>query len=115
MSETPESIRDQVRERFAGIARDPATESLFPVGADSAKKLGYPSEQIDALPEDCTARFAGVGCPLSLGPVSEGATVLDVGAGSGLDSFLAASAVGRNGRVVGIDMTREMVELAQRL
>ena len=113
MNETPERIRGQVRERFSRIARDPSTESRFPVGAESAKKLGYPPEQVDALPAECTARFAGVGCPLSLGPLPEGATVLDVGAGSGLDSFLAARRVGSTGRVVGIDMTREMVELAE--
>lgn len=111
-NENPAAIRDMVRKRFAGIARDPESESRFPVGRESALALGYAADELDAFPADCVARFAGVGCPLSLGPIPEGSTVLDVGAGSGLDALLAGRRVGPSGHVFGIDMTTEMVDAA---
>jgi ubiquinone/menaquinone biosynthesis C-methylase UbiE len=61
-----------------------------------------------------TESFAGVGNPHSLGPVHPGETVLDLGSGAGLDSILTARQVGPSGRVIGIDMTPEMVEKARR-
>lgn len=112
MTETAEDIHTSVRERFGRLARDPASETRLPIGAASARRLGYDPREIDALPAACTARFAGVGCPLALGPVPAGGTVLDLGSGSGVDAFLAARRVGPRGKVVGLDVTPEMVEVA---
>jgi len=69
---------------------------------------------LDQAPAALTASFCGVGNPFSLGPVRPGETVLDVGSGAGLDLFVASLLVGERGRVCGIDLTGEMVKLAER-
>lgn len=104
-------IRAQVRARFGAIARDPRVERRFAIGRPSALALGYVPKELDALPAGVVDRFAGVGCPLALGPIPKGARVLDVGAGSGVDALLAAR---RGARVTGIDMTPEMLRAAPR-
>jgi SAM-dependent methyltransferase len=114
MGETHESIRAAVRGRFSTIAATPAQEKKFPVGPESAKNLGYDSEEIDRLPASVTESFAGVGNPLRLGEIRPGEIVLDLGSGSGLDCILAAARVGPSGRVFGVDLTEEMVEKARR-
>ena len=114
MTETHEGIRASVRGRFATIATTPEREEKFPVGPESAKNLGYDSEAVDRLPASVTESFAGVGNPLCLGDIRPGETVLDLGSGSGLDCFLAAALVGSSGRVVGVDLTEEMVEKARK-
>lgn len=106
-------IKQQVLSRFRRIAKEPSSEKKFPVGPESAKKLGYDCKEIDSLPLSVTESFAGVGCPLILGPINEGKTVLDIGSGAGLDSFLVSRRVGPEGRVIGVDMTPEMVEKAE--
>ncbi len=107
------TIRAQVRQRFATLAVDPASEQRFEIGRSSALKLGYDSVVLDALPVEAVERFAGVGNPLSLGQPLEGATVLDLGSGAGMDTMIAAQAVGPGGKVIGIDMTDEMIETAR--
>lgn len=105
-------IADKVRERFSRIATAPAREKRA-IGPGVAKDLGYDPAFIDQLPAAVTESFAGVGNPLSLGPVPPGETVLDLGSGAGLDSILAARLVGPSGRVIGVDMTVAMVEKAR--
>jgi SAM-dependent methyltransferase len=107
--DTHEEIRRQVRARFAAVVRDPGAERRFALGRSSALAVGYDAKELDALPAAAVERFAGVGCPLALGPLPRGARVLDLGAGSGVDSLLAAR---RGARVIGVDMTAEMVRLA---
>jgi arsenite methyltransferase len=114
MSETHEGIRASVRGRFSAIATTPEREEQFPVGPESAKNLGYDSEEIDRLPASVTESFAGVGNPLGLGEIRPGEIVLDLGSGAGLDCFLAAARVGPSGKVFGVDLTEEMVEKARR-
>jgi SAM-dependent methyltransferase len=113
MSESDEGIRAAVRGRFATIASTPGREKKFPVGPESAKNLGYDSEEIDHLPASVTESFSGVGNPLCLGEIRQGETVLDLGSGAGLDCILAAARVGSSGRVFGVDLTEEMVEKAR--
>src|SRR6516164_4774245 len=103
MHETTERIHAQVQERFGRIATAPEQEQRFPVGSESAKRLGYEPQQIDRLPRSVTESFCGVGCALALGEVHPGETVLDLGCGAGLDCFLAAQRVGYAGTVVGVD------------
>jgi SAM-dependent methyltransferase len=114
MSESHEGIRAAVRDRFAAIAATPEREKKFPIGPESVKNLGYEPESIDRLPRSVTESFAGVGNPLCLGDIRPGETVLDLGSGAGLDCFLAAALVGSSGRVVGVDLTQEMVEKARK-
>lgn len=107
-------IKQQIRERFANVARSPESEKKFPVGPGSAKRLGYNPDEIDRLPLEATESFSGVGNPLSLGPLNSGQTVLDLGCGAGLDCILAARRVGPAGKVIGVDATTEMLHKAKR-
>jgi SAM-dependent methyltransferase len=113
MRETTAGIQAQVRERFGRIAATPGREQRFPVGPESAKRLGYDPQEIDRLPRSVTESFCGVGNPLALGQVHPGETVLDVGCGAGLDCFLAARRVGPAGTVVGVDLTEKMIDKAR--
>ena len=107
-------VKQQIRERFAKVAQSPENEQASPVGPESAKVLGYDANEIDGLPVEVTESFSGVGNPLSLGKITPGQTVLDLGCGAGLDSILAARRVGQSGTVIGIDMTPEMLDKAKR-
>jgi SAM-dependent methyltransferase len=113
MSKSPDQIKAMIEERFVKVALDPTGERKFPVGPDSAKRLGYDAAEIDALPPQATESFAGVGNPLALGELRAGAVVLDLGCGAGMDSILASRRVGPKGRVIGVDMTGPMVQKAR--
>ncbi|MGB9977755.1 arsenite methyltransferase [Methanobacterium sp.] len=78
---------------------------------EQAKAAGYTIEDIKSIPEEAVF---GLGCgnPTALAELKEGETVLDLGSGGGIDVFLAANKVGRTGKVIGVDMTEEMVETA---
>jgi SAM-dependent methyltransferase len=106
-----EDIREEVQRRFGAIGREPGAERRFKLGRESALALGYDAKELDALPRAALDRFAGVGCPLSLGPIPARARVLDLGSGSGVDAVLAAR---RDARVVGVDMTADMLRVAAR-
>ncbi len=114
MHETEQDITVMVRQRFGRIARTPTEEKRFPVGPGSAKALGYDAREIDQLPPEVTESFAGVGNPLSLAELTPGQAVLDLGCGAGLDTILAARRVGPTGKVVGVDMTGEMIGKTRR-
>lgn len=114
MKDTPADIERAVKDRFAALARNPGEEKRFPVGPDSAKRLGYTADDIDALPRAATESFAGVGNPFSLGELRPGQMILDLGCGAGMDSLLAARQVRPDGRVIGVDMVEEMLAKAQR-
>lgn len=113
MIENTKEIRDKIRHRFVKVAHLPHDKHPFAIGPNSAKKLGYNSAEIDVLPATVTESFAGVGNPLALGELRAGDTVLDFGCGAGMDSILAARRVGPTGRVIGVDVTAEMVEKAR--
>jgi SAM-dependent methyltransferase len=110
----PDDIKAEIVERFTRIARKPQDEHNFPVGPNSAKALGYESSVIDELAASITESFSGVGNPLGLGMLRHGEAVLDVGCGAGLDSILAARAVEPTGKVVGVDITKPMIEKAKK-
>jgi SAM-dependent methyltransferase len=113
MPEEREAIVASVHERFARLAQSPECETTFPVGPESAKRLGYAASAIDALPRSATESFAGVGNPFSVGELRPGDTILDLGCGAGMDSLIAAQRVGPTGRVIGVDMVPEMVVKAR--
>ena len=103
-------LREVIQAVYAEVAGDPKKGYHFHTGPTYAiDYLGYTADLRD-LPDSITGPFAGVGAPLSLGAPCPGEIVLDIGAGSGLDTFLAAKAVGATGRVIAVDMTPAMLE-----
>jgi arsenite methyltransferase len=110
-----DDLRSRVREVYRQVAHQPEGEFHFEMGRPLAERLGYPPEQLDRVPKGAIASFAGVGYHLHLADLVPGESVLDLGSGSGMDSFLAALRVGDTGRVVGIDMTEEQRTKAERL
>ena len=113
-------IKEIVKEGYAKIAKQ-GRSCCGPTGSccggpdlvqDISKRIGYSDKELRAVPEGANL---GLGCgnPLALASIREGETVLDLGSGAGFDCFLAAAEVGKNGRVIGVDMTSEMVEKAR--
>jgi arsenite methyltransferase len=103
-------LRAAIQLVYSHVVADPKKPYHFLTGATYAvDRLGYSAADVGDLPDSVTAPFAGVGAPLSLGAPERGDTVLDIGAGSGLDTFLAAKAVGAHGHVIAVDMTPAMV------
>ena len=104
-------LREEIQKVYSEVVRDPKKGYHFHTGPEyAADLLGYSREALAELPDSVTAPFAGVGNPLSIGLPGPGETVVDIGAGSGMDTFLAAKAVGKSGRVIAVDMTDAMLE-----
>jgi len=107
------ALRDEVRKKYREVATDPYGTYHFHTGRPLAARLGYEAAIVDALPDAAVESFAGVANPLSLRPLLKGERVVDVGSGAGFDCFVAAHHVGPSGRVVGVDMTGEMLSKAR--
>lgn len=108
-----EELRAQVRATYDQVAREPNGEFHFHRGPDYATEyLLYDRAELASLPDECTARFAGVGNPHRIGSIERGETVLDHACGAGVDLLLAAQKVGPEGRAIGVDMTSAMRECA---
>jgi len=108
-------LERRVKEMYREVAEEPFKEFHFETGRTLAERLGYPSEELDAIPAEAIDSFAGVGYYFELARITPGETVVDLGSGSGTDSFLAARQTGESGRVVGIDMTSAQLAKARRL
>ncbi len=108
------ALRDEIRATYRDVARDPGGEYQFATGRALAERLGYPPEWLDAVAPEALARFAGVGHFLDLAGIEPGATVLDLGSGSGTDAGIAAFLAGPDGSVVGVDMTDAQLVGARR-
>jgi arsenite methyltransferase len=112
-----EAVRESVRRSYGKIASENgsccAPSCCSGVVGSSAARLGYSAEDTQTVPEGANL---GLGCgnPLAIASLCPGQTVLDLGSGAGFDCFLAAKAVGPSGRVIGVDMTPEMLAKARR-
>lgn len=113
-----ENIRRVVRDRYAKVARSDKSccsgasscgSNAANVSEDISRRIGYSEEEMGAVPEGANM---GLGCgnPVALASLKKGETVLDLGSGGGFDCFLAAKRVGENGKVIGVDMTPEMLD-----
>ncbi len=115
-----EETKKIVREGYAKVAAQKSSccgpvsscGSTADASNNISKKIGYTDEELKAVPEGANL---GLGCgnPVAIASLKEGETVLDLGSGPGFDCFLAAEKVGENGKVIGVDMTPEMLEKAR--
>jgi arsenite methyltransferase len=103
-------LRKEVRIKYRQVADEPGGVFHFHTGRAHAIRLGYPKALIDQLPDEACEAFAGMANPFYWELPRPGERVVDLGSGGGMDSFLAALCVGNEGRVVGVDMTREMID-----
>ena len=119
MPRSQDELRHTVRENYAKVAKSggsccgPSKSCCgAPAPAAVSRALGYTDEELAAVPEGADL---GLGCgnPVALASLRPGETVLDLGSGAGIDCFLAAKKVGPTGRVIGVDMTPEMIEKAR--
>ena len=111
-------VKELVREHYGGLARGATSE--LPQAASCCGAAAccetplYSKEEVGALPPEALQASAGCGNPTTLASLNEGETVVDFGSGGGIDCFLAARQVGPRGRVIGIDMTPDMISLANK-
>src|SRR6516162_1599294 len=115
-------IKEMVRAHYGGIATASETSCCAPAASsccgpeatsdDKARRMGYSEAELAAVPEG-TNLGLGCGNPQAIAAVQSGETVVDLGSGAGFDCFLAAQQVGKTGRVIGVDMTHEMLKKAR--
>jgi len=102
-------LRREVNAMYGRLAETPKGAFHFHRGLQYAERvLGYDGRALSRLPVEVTTRFAGIGNPLAIAPLSAGDTVLDVGCGAGTDLLLAALGVGALGIAIGVDMNQRM-------
>jgi SAM-dependent methyltransferase len=112
-----QKLKEVIQDRYGKIARGEQTfccPSCGPTTTDQCLAVGYTAQDLALVPE---MAILGVGCgnPTALADLKEGETVLDLGSGAGIDVFLAAKKVGERGRVMGVDMTEDMVARGRQL
>jgi SAM-dependent methyltransferase len=118
-----QNVRSAVREHYASVAREQSSCcgptkaaggccGATPAPIDISRAIGYSDQEMNAVPQGANL---GLGCgnPLAFAALREGDVVVDLGSGAGFDCFLAAQRVGPQGRVIGVDMTHEMLERAR--
>lgn len=109
-----DQLRVEIQKHYAEVATSPDHEFHFHTGREAARQVGYDDAIIEDIPDEVIASFAGVANPFHFGLPRSGETVLDLGSGAGVDAIIAAEAVGPEGRVIGVDMTPEMLDSARR-
>ncbi len=108
-----ETLKCEIKKTYAAVSEEPDKDFVFPTGRAWAADLRYPLDLLDRVPEASAQSFAGVANPFSLGALSPGERVLDLGCGAGTDSLVAAQMVAPGGSLIGIDMTSEMLAKAR--
>lgn len=113
-------IKDFVKKRYSKLARrgfscSGSMSTCCPdEGNNYVEEIGYENEELEDFPDTVLSRVAGCGNPTAIADLKEGETVLDLGSGGGIDAFLAARKVGSAGKVLGVDMTEEMIKFANK-
>lgn len=106
-------LRRKVERAYSDAAENPQDEHAFPVGRAFAEGVGYSREVLSGLPATAVDTFAGVSNVSMFASIPEGAAVLDLGCGAGLDSLIAARRATNSGRVLGIDFSEAMLRRAR--
>lgn len=118
INKSVDEIREKVRENYGKIAQEglgsgcSSSSHTSPTVKNYTKKIGYKEEELSSVPQGANL---GLGCgnPVALASLKGGDVVLDLGSGAGFDAFLAAQKIGRSGKVIGVDMTPEMIRKAK--
>lgn len=111
----PKELELKVKAMYRSVAQNPHGEFHFEMGRVMAERLGYSPADLDRVPVEAIESFAGVGYYFHLAALQASETVVDLGSGSGMDTFIAALHVGPRGKVVGVDMTDEQRAKAEEL
>ncbi|MEC8890322.1 MAG: arsenite methyltransferase [Chloroflexota bacterium] len=106
-----EIIIEKVRDEYSELAKG-ASECCGVREGFASRSSTYSTDQIQGLPQEAIAASAGCGNPNAIGELRQGETVVDFGSGGGIDCFVASQIVGKEGQVIGVDMTQEMYDLA---
>jgi arsenite methyltransferase len=111
----PKELESKVKAMYRSVAENPHGDFHFEMGRAMAERLGYVPADLDRIPAEAIESFAGVGHYFHLADPKPGEIVVDLGSGSGMDTFIAALKVGPRGKVIGVDMTDEQRAKAERL
>jgi ubiquinone/menaquinone biosynthesis C-methylase UbiE len=109
------ALEEKVKRMYTEVAEHPSGPFHFEMGRAMAERLGYSPADLDRVPSEAIDSFAGVGHFFHLAALASGERVVDLGSGSGMDTFVAALKVGPAGRVVGVDMTEAQLSKSERL
>jgi ubiquinone/menaquinone biosynthesis C-methylase UbiE len=111
----PKELESKVKAMYRSVAEDPHGDFHFEMGRAMAERLGYAAADLDHVPAEAIESFAGVGYYFDLADIRPSEVVVDLGSGSGMDTFIAGLKVGPHGKVTGVDMTDEQRAKAERL
>jgi 2-polyprenyl-3-methyl-5-hydroxy-6-metoxy-1,4-benzoquinol methylase len=106
-------LRHEIRDEYTTVAHEPTRGFHFNTGRPAAEAAEYDLSWLDPIPAGVVESFAGTGNPFGLGEIHVGEHVIDVGSGAGMDSLIAATMVGPEGQVIGVEMTPAMLEKAR--
>jgi arsenite methyltransferase len=108
-----EALRCAIRNEYAEVAANPGKGFHFHTGWPHATHMGYRDSWLACVPKAAVESFAGTGNPFAVRVIAPGEKVVDLGSGAGIDTFIAAQMAGEQGRVIGVDMTPEMLQKAR--
>ena len=106
-------LRKAIQDEYKEVAKNPDKGFHFHTGRTLTKIVGYKNEWFEGVSESAIESFAGTGNPFAMGELTAGEHVVDIGSGGGIDSLVVACMVGPRGKIIGIDMTHEMLEKAR--
>jgi arsenite methyltransferase len=106
-------LRSEIEKTYTDVSTEPDRAFIFPTGRAWAEDLGYPQPELSRVPDRTVESFAGVANHFALGRIEPDEAVLDLGCGAGTDLLIAAQMVGRQGLVIGVDMTTSMLARAR--
>jgi arsenite methyltransferase len=108
-----DEVREAIKAEYSEVAASPDKGFHFHTGRTLAGIVGYQDEWLEGIPEKSIESFAGTGNPFAMGELQAGENVVDIGSGAGIDSLIAGKMVGAEGKVIGVDMTPEMLAKAR--